>query len=339
MDNSKTKSSKINLDSQMLFSSLEDSLSRLSESIIGVYEGDATKIKTVSGILRDLVCYSSGNRGLFWKVKDNHIYDDVIDVPDYQTNFANAPNVEKGMFFAVLMEHGIWQLNGPKLERRSLQDYLQNGVSVRLKLQNSEKPIFLKPVDVIKEAADQIGVHTDQGVSETFATLVSLKSGRTSVLFRLIMSLAILVAEIKKRIIETARTTGYKPRRPIIDLPEKSLGHLKVDYDLVVPELDMPEVRHFEFLVNYRSAKEALNGPLPFTIGRIGKKNLMVENWVGLPLSINFDIYTNNIYQGTASFQYPAGMDSSKTAAVAWNDQIIQLGFGDSILHLPVKKS
>jgi hypothetical protein len=325
---------KIKLQPQMILYSLEDSLSTMREAINLIYEGDASKIKVVSGILRDLVCYSSNNRGLLWRIKEQFPYNDIIDTPDFASNFASNPRNTKSSFFTVLMDHGIWQTNGPKLEKRSLQDYFQNGIAVRFKLPNSEDSTDLSPVQVIKEAADQIGAHTDQGISETFATLASMKSGETSVLVRLIASFAILTAEIGERAIVAAIALGYQRRKRPIDLPKKSLAHAKIDYDLIVPELDMEDVRHVESILSYRSAKEALSGPLPFPIGRSGKKNLMIDIWVGLPLSIDFSVYIDEIFQGRVSFEYPKGEDSSEIIDIRWNNEKIQVKFGEEVRYL-----
>lgn len=313
----------------MLLSALESSLNSLRKSIADLYDGDAGEVTNLSRLLRNLVCESSGTKGLLWRVMKNVVTDDFIDVPDMKKNLDENPKSRFAAIFIPLMDHGKWQLNGIPLEKRSLKDYIENGVAIRLLSQDSVLQTF-SPDKVIITVANKMGSHVDAKIPDFLATLASLKMGKTSTLVRLIASYSMLVAEIGERVLKNAESQGFKRQRKPIILPTNSLAHTALNFNLDLPESGLQDIDHIQLplrISSYQAAKE--NNP-PYHIGDEGTDKMMVSVFVSRSVDIEVNVNVDKSKLLKFVFPYPRSEKTVFNLDIVWSENTVYATFEGS---------
>ena len=313
------------LTNSMLFSSLERTLHSLRKGIRDLYAGETGVALELSHSLRTLVCESKGN-GLLWRVMEIVSFDDRIDVPDMQKALAEQPDDAASMVFVPIMSFDAWKENGVPLQLASLKEYIKNGEAIRF-VSKDAKVNTIAPGVFIRTVANKMGSHTDDAVPEMLATLASLKIGETSSLVRLIASYSRLVAEVGERALVEVELQGYERKHEVIELPKGSLTHATLGFDLDVPEIEMPDIRHMNMRLRMRSAQAAYFSNPPFRIGGGGIAGMTAEAWVGHSLGIEVFVYFAHQGQCRFIFKYPKANENRSFVDIRWNDSRVRVEF------------
>lgn len=216
-----------------LLASLEDYASLLAQSLAKLHEGDAAHIRSIAGLLRNLVCTSSSISGLLWRALEIAKVDDAFWLQYPGPVDVNGPFAKDLAFLCAPVDPDGTADNGLPAQECSFRWYIDNAEAAFV-----EGAVILHR-ELINRLASESGIpHESQGISKEIARLNAFLVGGVQWYFPILDSDSRLALRLANRIIEGAESSGYARRRPIAQEPPR-----KVVYHAVFnPGLDVPSI-------------------------------------------------------------------------------------------------